>query len=420
MDQMSSIKKLIHSFNKYLSCLLLLFAGLVAAASFNSSNADALSTEEFQTPTPNTSVTYSVETSSSGVMWFTKSAQKQIVKLNTDGSMVEYPMTTFGDNVSQVQIGLPAVGPDGNIWYLSLEDGVHSYLNRINPDGSINNFELRTLSNEEATPYLSHSLTLGPDGNFWTAMVRNFDEYYIAKYSPTGAVEDEIQMPVGSPIYNIKGGLANTMWYVRPDKIGKISAEGDISEYDMPTDHQAFGLELANDGNIWFTAINDKGNQQDSKLVVGKITLSGEITIYPTEEIGVPPAWTLDLGPDGNLWFTLIGAGKVAVVSMDGTIVYHSFSPLILMSVNKGPDNNIWALSYDQEGGEVIKIFVELDQEVIDEQIISNNLIINPPSSPRAGNTTIGVVIGALFVGISSLLFRYFSRDKTREITSPR
>lgn len=385
-----------------------------------SGSASALETQQFQTPTPNTSITYSVDTSESGVMWFLKAAQKQIVKLETDGSMVEYPLTTFGSNVNTVQTGLPALGPDGNIWYMSLEDGIHSYLNRINPDGSISIFELKTLSNEEATPYISHSLSLGPDGHFWTAMVRNFDDYYIAKYDSNGEVLEELDTPAGSPIYNIKAGISDTMWYTRPDKIGKVNAEGVVTEYPMPTNHQAFGLELAQDGNMWFTAIDDKGNQQDSKLVVGKITLAGEFTLYPTQETGIPPAWTLDLGPDGKLWFSLIGAKKMAVVSMDGSIIYHNFSPLVLMSANKGPDNNIWALSYDPEGVNVVKILLELEQEVIDEQIISNNLLVNPPYSPRAGNTTIGVIVGALLVAIFSLMFKYFSRDKTREMKSPR
>jgi virginiamycin B lyase len=349
-------------------------------------------------------------------MWFLKPAQKQVVKLNPDGTMVEYPMNIVGDNISAVQAGLPSIGPDGNIWFLSLEDGAHSYLNRINPDGSVNTFNLKTLDNQEATPYLSHTIELGPDGKFWIAMVRNFDEYYIAKYNTSGAVLDEIDIPAGQPAYNMKAGLSGYMWYARGDKIGKISSGGIVTEYDMPANNQPFAIELAQDGNIWFTAVD---SSQTPKLAVGKITPEGTITMYPTEEPGNQPAWTLDLGPDGKLWFSLIGTGKVAVVSMDGSIFYHNFSPLVLITINKGPDNNMWALSYSaQSGVKVVKIFLGLTQEIIDEQTVSNNLLINPPSSPKSGATTVGIIVGALFVAVASLLFRYFGRDKTREKAS--
>lgn len=381
-----------------------------------SSRTSALNVEEFPTPTPNTSIAYSVSTSSQGVMWFLKPAQKQIVKLNADGSMTEYPMNVIGANINAVQAGLPTLGPDGNVWYLSLEDGLHSFINRINPDGSIFTMNIKNLNDEEATPYLSHSLELGSDGNLWIPMVRNFDEYYIAKYNSSGVVLAEINIPAGQPAYNLKMGLSGYMWYARGDKIGKISSAGAVTEYDMPTSTQPFAIELAQDGNIWFTAVD---RSSTPKLVVGKITPDGSITIYPTEEPGNQPAWTLDLSPDGKLWFSLIGTGKVAVVSMDGSIFYYNFSPLVLISANKGPDNNMWALSYSaQEGVKVVKIFLGLNQEVIDEQTVSNNLLVNPPSSPKTGSTTVGVIIGALFVALASLLFRYFGRDKTREMNS--
>ncbi len=401
---------------KSFSSLALCLSFAFLSSFFITGSTNALEVEEFSTPTPNTSIAYSVNTSSQGVMWFLKPAQKQVVKLNPDGSMVEYPMDTFGENITAVQTGLPSTGPDGNIWYLSLEDGVHSYLNRINPDGSVNIFALKTLDDQEATPYLSHTLELGPDGNFWTTMVRNFDEYYIAKYSSDGTVLDEFELPAGQPAYNLKAGLSGYIWYARVDKIGKISSSGVVTEYPMPTSNQPFALELAQDGNIWFTAVDSSSSP---KITVGKITSDGTITMYPTQEPANQPAWTLDLGPDGKLWFSLVGTGKVAVVSTDGSIFYHNLSPLILISINKGPDNNMWALSYSaQDGVKVVKIFLELDPELIEEQTISNNLLINPPNSPKAGNTTIGVIVGALFVAVASLLFRYFGRDKTREINS--
>src|ERR1700684_2873465 len=67
-----------------------------------------------------------------------------------------------------------------------------------------------------------------------------------------------------------------------------------IKEFPVKTaDRQPLGIAAGPDGNVWFTELGAN--------VIGRSTLTGEMTEF-TGLAG--PAETIAAGPDGNLWFT--------------------------------------------------------------------------------------------------------------------
>ena len=78
------------------------------------------------------------------------------------------------------------------------------------------------------------------------------------------------------------------------------SPPGTITEYGGSLSGPS-GITAGPDGNLWFT---ENGNGK-----IGKITTGGSITEYGGSLSG--PGWGLRVGPDGNLWFTENGNGKV-------------------------------------------------------------------------------------------------------------
>lgn len=104
-------------------------------------------------------------------------------------------------------------------------------------------------------------------------------------------------------------GSDGNLWFTdsTSDKIKKITTNGLIAEYNVPTPggHPG-GITLGPDGNMWFAETD--GNK------VGKITPSGVVTEYavvaPSELIT-----GITLGPDGNLWFTGYATNEIVRIT---------------------------------------------------------------------------------------------------------
>jgi virginiamycin B lyase len=96
---------------------------------------------------------------------------------------------------------------------------------------------------------------------------------------------------------------------------------------------QPFSITMGEDGNLWFTLSNS--NQ------VAKITQSGRIKYFRTPTLSNPAFITR--GPDGNIWFGEGSTGKIASVTPSGFITEYQFSFFgVSVGITTGPDGNIW------------------------------------------------------------------------------
>src|SRR5204863_8323789 len=78
-----------------------------------------------------------------------------------------------------------------------------------------------------------------------------------------------------------------------PTTVGKVTPDGAITEFLLPSGTYPGGITAGPDGNLWFT------EQGPNKIA--RITTAGVITEYLVPTGGSDP-FDITLGPDGNVW----------------------------------------------------------------------------------------------------------------------
>ena len=66
-----------------------------------------------------------------------------------------------------------------------------------------------------------------------------------------------------------------------------------------------FGITAGPDGNVWYSVLGAER--------VGRVTPSGQVTEY-TIPTPYSPVQRLTAGPDGNIWFAENGANKIGYI----------------------------------------------------------------------------------------------------------
>jgi len=185
-------------------------------------------------------------TSWADVPWFATSSAR-LYWLDADGSLNVLPpnISSGGDFIA---------GPDGNLWYANDPGGPYvGEIVKLMPDGTKTEFSLPTKIQPAAimNPEISAGgLTVGPDGNIWF-----------------------------------------TVW--TQNMIGRVTSDGDFTEFSLPPGTDPFAITSGPDGNLWFT-----GSGQ-----IDRITTTGTVSQFlPNSNMGNPVA--IVVGADGNLWFS--------------------------------------------------------------------------------------------------------------------
>jgi serine/threonine protein kinase/sugar lactone lactonase YvrE len=132
----------------------------------------------------------------------------------------------------------------------------------------------------------------------------------------------------------ITAGPDRALWFTEScsDKIGRITTQGSITQFTLPTD--TGDIAAGPDGAIWFenTGI-DK---------IGRITPQGTITLFalPTTYSGV---YGITAGPDGAIWF-IGGQDKIVRITTQGTTTEFNISTKdsVITGITAGPDGALW------------------------------------------------------------------------------
>jgi streptogramin lyase len=191
-------------------------------------------------------------------------------------------------------------------------------------------------------------ITAGPDGNVWFTEIGG-DK--IGRITKDGTItEFPVPTPNSYP-HGITAGPDGNMWFteIKGNKIGRTTPEGKVTEFAIGTFcSQPHDIAAGPDGNLWFV----EGNADK----IGRITLQGEITEYPLPTAPTTPNCTgfastspsqpyvIVAGPDGNLWFTEAKSNKIGLITTAG-----SLTEFLVPTANSqpdgitvGPDGNLW------------------------------------------------------------------------------
>jgi streptogramin lyase len=147
----------------------------------------------------------------------------------------------------------------------------------------------------------------------------------------------------------ITAGADGNIWFTDSGnrKVGRITPAGSMTEFGLPdTGGSPYGIAVGPDKNIWFTVT---GVGQGRADWIGRIAPSGEVTKFSAGSPIDPAYWTapegIAAGPDGNIWFTEAGAGRIGRMTPAGIITEFPIpggqagSPRGIVA---GPDGNLW------------------------------------------------------------------------------
>lgn len=182
-----------------------------------------------------------------GALWFSEGST--LGRLATNGHLSEYPVPTPLQNDQIVSL---CIGSDGALWYTWFRS---NHIGRMTLDGKGQDF---------TAPYIGGRIIKGPDGALWfteVLPVAQWDQYV----------------------------------HERTGFIGRMTLSGVYNEIPINLNLVVSDIIAGPDGAIWFSAFDPA----DSTLKLGRLSASGDVTLYSTNEYGT--AGSLAVAP-GAIW----------------------------------------------------------------------------------------------------------------------
>src|SRR6266545_3117689 len=259
-------------------------------------------------PLPPGNIAVEIVAGPDGNLWFTGLVRNTntgravgaIGRITPAGSITQFLLPT--------SIGGPvgiASGPDGNLWFTQTEseDNLLALIGRITTAGVITEFPLPHTWDH---PF---DITAGHDGNLW--FTEGTPGGKIGRITTAGTLT-EIGLPAGGYPVGIAAGPDGNLWFTEGRQSGRITPAGVITEFPIATPGSGLnGITTGPDGNVWFTeSTYDASTGTITAAAIGRITTAGVITEFP---IATPGSGLggITTDPDGNVWFTETGAGKI-------------------------------------------------------------------------------------------------------------
>jgi virginiamycin B lyase len=259
-------------------------------------------------------------------------------------AVIAAPLSADFTGITTKTLNFPAtpnevtLGPDGNIWVLTVKGNV----GKLTPAGVYTEFSLPFTTDQFGIPY-AQTLTSGADGNIWIAALNG----HIERVTRNGTVTDFTAAPSFYPPPLIVSGADGAVWFFdRPApgpgasnawKLGRIDIYGNVTSYDLGiSNDQLRGLISGGDGSLWF--INESKNQVVRFSLVSKSTVGTFSIPSASNQNGDDET---ALGWDGNVWFTR--GTSIDRVKVDGTITeFHVPSGGQPAAIVMSGDGNLW------------------------------------------------------------------------------
>lgn len=226
-----------------------------------------------------------------GSLWFTEEDANKVGRLSPAGTIQEFPFAAdFPGTTTVTDID---IAPDGSVWVLYQQG---RWVAKLDAAGNV-------LISGQTGDYADR-LRVAPDGTVWVT-VAGGDNYVLR------IVGNQISELPNSPECEASLGEAadGSMWCRTSSGLTKLGAAGGGVTY--PANNFAaypYAIAAGPVGSIWFgryfsgTFITSPDDGEVGYLDAA----SGAVTAYNTGSRTAPNS--LVQGPDGNMWFTSIGA----------------------------------------------------------------------------------------------------------------
>jgi virginiamycin B lyase len=196
-------------------------------------------------------------------------------------------------------------------------------------------------------------LALGPDGAIWFTLTRCDEPRCVTtvRHEFIGRITADGQLtefplpfdpqPHGSGPFGITAGPDGALWFtlIRGDAIGRITTSGALTFFPLPPslfppgDNAPYVMTAGPDGASWFTQAS----------AVGRITTTGDIVRFVAHTGVSSDPSAITAGPDGALWVTFVNANQVRRITTAGVqTIYQLPAPCAPFGITGGPDGALW------------------------------------------------------------------------------
>jgi virginiamycin B lyase len=217
-----------------------------------------------------------------------------VVRIDQQGQTTSYPVS----DPNEQDVGWLTTGPDGAIWFCERDTGK---IGRLGANGLMREYPLPS---PDAVP---QGIVFAPDGNIY---VTEQGSNAIARVDPaTGAAVD---IPVPTPDSTTQSGALGpdgAIWFVEraAAKIGRMTLDGQFTEYPLATGSFPNRIVVGPDGALWFSEL--RANK------VGRMTTTGHLTEYPADgPVGIT------VGNDGEFYLASFTDGALLRMNLNGEV----------------------------------------------------------------------------------------------------
>lgn len=129
-------------------------------------------------------------------------------------------------------------------------------------------------------------------------------------------------------------GPDGALWFTEFGKIGRITTEGDVTEFPIKGGGILHSITIGPDGALWFTEFTSNK--------IGRIPTTDTAENLQLTEYTVPGPLGITTGPDGALWFIEGGAGKIGRITTTGAVTEYTIPAAKSGEITTGPDGALW------------------------------------------------------------------------------
>jgi len=271
-----------------------------------------------------------IATGADGNVWFVDN-YRTVSRITPTGTV-----TAFSLPDPQTIGGSIAAGPDGSLWFNTL----YGRIGRITTTGTVTIFPDFQINC--STGYYKCAMTGGPDGAVWFT---NYSSNSIGRVSATDSVT--IYGGAVRPSGPMISGPDGALWFANGGTIGRLTTDGTVTNYPIPSASKIAGIATGPDGKIWFT--NSNGDTTGD--FIGRMATDGSVTEFKDPSLSGPNGITV--GPDGALWFTNYGnlslgypetpsTSSIGRITTSGTISAFKGVADLATGITAGPDGALW------------------------------------------------------------------------------
>jgi virginiamycin B lyase len=159
-------------------------------------------------------------------------------------------------------------------------------------------------------------------------------------------------LPGLASIDGLTAGPDGALWFtasktvanVLTSEVGRVSSNGQITEFPIPNSTSAGGITTGRDGALWFT--NAIAGSNGVELSIGRIDTSGNIQQFPMAAPNIAPGQITQA--NGALVFTVAGAvfptgpAEVGRMTTTGSVSFTQLTSPAIKGIAADSSGNVW------------------------------------------------------------------------------